>query len=199
MDGLALYGHVRFESEAYKQNHRARSEKFPGFTWCHKERTEETQRGEVSASNSILHSQDGSAVYVNRAPHRTGIFGANDVRSEIERLSAKFGERGRQIWMPQREGQPSAVIVLWGKVELMQLPPADASAVASGGSHKGLLISFLGDLQRSARAGVPVYQLAGGAGFVWAAAFKQDGRGVLRFLTIDASQIEPPVVASKVL
>jgi S1-C subfamily serine protease/uncharacterized protein YecT (DUF1311 family) len=195
VDGLALYGHVRFESEAYKQYHCAPSEKFPGFTWCHKERTEETQRGEISASNSILHSQDGSAVYVNRYIE-PAFFGANDVRSEIERLSARFGERGRQIWMPQREGQPSAVIVLWGKVELMQLPPADASAVASGGSHKGLLISFLGDLQRSARAGVPVYQLAGGAGFVWAAAFKQDGRGVLRFLTIDGSQIEPPVVAS---
>jgi serine protease Do len=192
VDGLALYGHVRFESEAYKQYHCTPSEKFSGFTWCHKERTEETQRGEVTASNSILHSQDGSAVYVNRYIE-PAFFGANDVRSEIERLSAKFGERGRQIWMPQREGLPSAVIVVWGKIELVQLPPADASVVASGGSHKGLLISFLGDLQRSARAGVAVYQLAGGAGFVWAAAFKQDGRGVLRFLTIDASQIEHPV------
>ena len=47
----------------------------------------------------------------------------------------------------------------------------------------------MGDLQRSAQAGVPVYELAGGAGFAWAATFNEDGRGVLRFLTIDASQI----------
>ena len=67
--------------------------------------------------------------------------------------------------------------------------------VASGGSHKGLLVSFLGDLERSAKAGVPVYQLAGGAGLLWVATFNHEGRGVLRFLTIDASQIAPRVVA----
>ena len=36
-----------------------------------------------------------------------------------------------------------------------------------------------------------VYKLAGSAGFLWAATFNQDGRGVLRFLTTDASEIEP--------
>ena len=50
-------------------------------------------------------------------------------------------------------------------------------------------MSYLGDLQRSAKAGVPVYRLGGGAGFLWAATFKPNGRGVLRFLTIDASKI----------
>jgi serine protease Do len=194
VDGLPLYGRVRFDSEACKEYHCTLSEKFPAFTWCHKEKTEKTQRGEVTSSNSILHSQDGTTVYVNRYIE-PAFFGANDIRSEIERLSAKFSERGREIWMPTREGQPRAVIVVWGKIELVQLTPTDAAVVASVGSHKGLLVSFLGDLQRSAKAGAPIYQLAGGAGFIWAAAFNQDGRGVLRFLTIDASQIEHPIAA----
>ena len=58
--------------------------------------------------------------------------------------------------------------------------------------HDGILVSFLGDLERSAKAGVPVYQLAGGAGFLWAATFRNDGKGVLRFLAIDDSQITLP-------
>jgi uncharacterized protein YecT (DUF1311 family) len=194
VDGLALGGQVRFESEAYKQYDCTPSDKFPGFTWCHKEKTEKTSRGEVTSSNSILHSQDGTAVYVNRYIE-PAFFGSNEVRSEIDRLSAKFGERAREFRMPPREGPPNAIIAVWGKIELEPLDAADVSTVASGGSVKGLLVSFLGDLQRSAKAGVPVYELAGGAGFLWAATFNQDGRGVLRFLTIDASRIALPIVA----
>src|SRR6202040_2320860 len=55
--------------------------------------------------------------------------------------------------------------------------------------------SFLGDVERSARAGVPVYRLAGGSGFLWAATFNRDGRGVLRFLAIDAAKFAPPIIA----
>ena len=43
----------------------------------------------------------------------------------------------------------------------------------------------------SAKAGVPVYRLAGGAGFLWVATFDQNGRGVLQYLAIDDSKIEP--------
>ncbi len=195
VDGLALGGQVRFESEAYKQYECAPSDLFPGYTWCHKQETEKTRRGEVTSSNSILHSQDGTALYVNHYIE-PAFFGPNDVQSEIDRLSAKFGERPREFRVPRREGLPDAIIAVWGNIKLEQLDAADASLVAaSGKSRQGLLVSFLGGLQRSAKAGVPVYRLAGGAGFLWAATFNQDGRGVLRFLTIDASRIALPIVA----
>jgi hypothetical protein len=86
VDGLALYGHLRLESQAYPQYQCNPSDKFPGFTWCHKEKTERTNRGEITSSNSILHSQEGEAVYVNRYIE-PAFFGPNDVRSEIDRLS----------------------------------------------------------------------------------------------------------------
>ncbi len=63
VDGLALGAQVSFESEAYRQYQCAPSE-HPGLTWCHKEKTEKTRRGEVTYSNSILHRHDGTTVYV---------------------------------------------------------------------------------------------------------------------------------------
>jgi hypothetical protein len=190
VDGLALGGQVRFESEAYKQYQCSPSEKFPGFTWCHKEETKKDKQTETAFSNSILHTRDGTAWYVNRYIE-PAFFAPNEVQNEIDRLSAKFGEHAREFRMPPREGLPNATIAVWGKIELEQLDAAEVFTVASGGSVKALLVSFLGDLQRSAKAGVPVYRLAGGAGFLWAATFNQDGRGVLRFLTMDASEISP--------
>ena len=106
-------------------------------------------------------------------------------------MSSEFGQPARVIQMPQREGLPNALIAIWGAIQLEQLNPDEVSKVASGGSHPGILVSFLGDLERSAKAGVPVYRLAGSAGFLWAATFDQNGKGVLRYLAIDDSKIEP--------
>ena len=186
VDGLRLGSQVVFESQAYKQYHCAPSEKFSGFTWCHKEETKKEKGKEILSSNSILHAPDGTAWYVNKYVE-PAFFGPNDVQSELDRLSAKYGESARLFHMPQREGLPNAVIALWGKAELQQIDPTEVSIVAANGTVKGLLVSYLGDLQRSAKAGVPVYRLAGGAGFLWAATFGASGPGVLRFLTVDAS------------
>jgi alanine racemase len=186
---------VRFESEAYKQYQCSPSEKFPGFTWCHKEQKKKEERNEITLSHSILHTQEGTAWYVNSYIEPT-FFVPNDVQNEIDRLSAKFGEQARELRMPQREGLPNAVIAVWGKIQLEPVNARDVSIVASGGGQKGLLVSFLGDLRRSAKARVPIYRLAGGAGFLWAATFNHDGRGALRFLTIDASKIASPIVAT---
>src|SRR5665213_3477775 len=91
VDGLALGGRVRFESDAYKQYNCGPSDKFPGFTWCHKEKTEQTSRGEVTSSSSILHRANGMAAYINHYVE-PAFFGPHEVQDEINRLSAKFGE-----------------------------------------------------------------------------------------------------------
>jgi hypothetical protein len=66
-------------------------------------------------------------------------------------LSAKFGERAREFRMAPREGLPDAIIAEWGSIKLVELNAADISIVASGGSIKGLLVSFFGDLQHQRR------------------------------------------------
>jgi len=141
-------------------------------------------------SHSILQSRDGTAYYVD-SYFQPAFFDPNDIQSEIDRMSSEFRREARIIQMPKREELPSAVMAIWGAIQLEPLKPDEISVIASGGSPPGFLVSFLGDEERSAKAGVPVYRLAGGAGFLWAATFDQNGRGVLRYLAIDDSKIEP--------
>jgi uncharacterized protein YcgL (UPF0745 family) len=66
VDGLALGGQVKFDSEAYQSYNCMPSEQFEGFTWCQKKRDERVARGQFTSSYSILHSRNGAALYINR-------------------------------------------------------------------------------------------------------------------------------------
>src|SRR5215471_6586962 len=188
VDGLSLGGHVESGDQASRPYQCRPSNKFSGLIWCHEEHT--TPDNEVMRSHSILQSQDGTAYYVD-SYFQPAFFDPNNIQSEIDRMSSEFGQQARIIRMSQREGLPSAVMAIWGAIQLEPLKPDELSVVASGGTPPGILISFLGDEERSAKAGVPVYRLAGGAGFLWAAIFDQNGRGALQYLAIDDSKIEP--------
>src|SRR6202035_1196712 len=116
-----------------------------------------------------------------------------DIDKEIEKLSTKYGERARVMRMPATAGvDGTAVIAQWGKVELEPLTAEELAEVAAGKDvMQGLRVDYLGDFTRSAKLGLPVYRIAGGAGFVWAASAEQKGRGHLRFLASDASAYGP--------
>ena len=188
VDGLALGAKVRFDSKAYAEYRCGLSEKFEGLVWCHKEQTKRANRRSVELSESILHRSDGTVLYVNRYIEPAS-FSPTDVQDEINRLSIRYGQSPRIVHLDSRPGLPNAVIAVWGATTLSKLTAEDAAVVASGGRQEGLLLSFLGGLQRSAKAGVPVYRLDGGPGFVWAASFDNRRRGTLRFLAVDASAI----------
>jgi hypothetical protein len=46
---------------------------------------------------------------------------------------------------------------------------------------------FIGNFARSAKEGLPIYRISGGAGFLWLASFDPIGRGILRFAAVDPS------------
>ena len=48
----------------------------------------------------------------------------------------------------------------------------------------------LGDPRASARLGLPVYSLGGGAGFIWSANYNSSGKGVLRIIAVDPSALD---------
>jgi hypothetical protein len=200
VDGLALGARVDPESPAYRGYQCSPSELFPEFTRC--QRTQRQQegggRGAFDATSSTLHGRDGKAVYINRniAPWS---FDRNEIPDTIKQLSSKLGERAREMRLPPREGVQTAIIAVWGKIQLTELDAGAVSILASGESpRKGMLIDYLGNLRRSAQLGLPVYTLSGGAGYIWSASVDRNNRGHIRFLTADPSAVSraAPVAAS---
>jgi hypothetical protein len=198
VDGLALGARVDPESPAFRGYQCSPSELFPDFTRC--QRTQKQQEGgtrrSFEATNSTLHGRDGKAVYINRniAPWS---FDRNEIQDAIKQLSSKFGERAREMRLPPREGVQTAIIAVWGKIQLTELDADAISILASGESpRKGLLIDYLGNLRRSAQLGLPVYSLSGGAGYIWSASVDRNNRGHIRFLTVDPSALSPAAPAS---
>ncbi len=193
VDGLALGARFDAQSPSARGYQCSPSELFPEFTRCQRTQRQQSTWGRRSfdSISSILHGADGKAVYIN---HYVGpwVFDRNEIQTEINRLSGRFGERAREMRMPQREGLPSGIIASWGQVALEQLDADAVAVLASGQSpRKGLLIDYLGDLRRSAQLGLPVYSIHGGAGYLWAASAERGGRGHIRFLTVDASAFTP--------
>lgn len=195
VDGLALGARVVTDSASYRDYRCAPSEQFPDFTWCQKRHAENSPRGQYMSSNSILHAADGTARYVNRFLE-PAFFAGNEAQDDVNRLSVKFGPP-RTIPMPGRPDAPNGLIAYWGDVVLQPLDPQSMGELAAGRDVRaGLILDHIGNFQRSARLGLPVYRLTGGAGYVWAASWDASGRGTLRFLTVDASQISPAPVAA---
>jgi hypothetical protein len=196
--GLALGARVDFESPAYRGYQCSVSELFPDFMRC--QRTQRQQDYSTFRSfettNSILHDRDGKAVYINRhiAPWTLD---RNAIQSELNQISSKFGERAREMQLPQREGLQIATIAVWGKIELTQLD-SDAIAVLAAGEspRKGLLIDYLGNLRRSAQLGLPVYSINGGAGYLWSASVDRNYRGHIRALAVDPAALSVAVASA---
>jgi hypothetical protein len=195
VDGLALGGPVKIDSEAYRSYACAPSEQFAGFTWCQKKVEERVARGQFTSSYSILHSQAGAALYVNRYLEPAW-FSANEANDDINARSKRYGAPSRIIPMPRQSSIPNGMIATWGSVVLEPLDPNSLKQLAVGRDvHVGFMIDHIGNFQRSAQQGLPIYRLIGGAGYVWAASWNQVGVGTLRFLAIDASAIAAQISA----
>jgi hypothetical protein len=196
IDGLALGARIPFDSSAYRQYKCDPSDQFDGFTWCQKTRQERERGGSSNATYSVLHSRDGSVVYVNRY-QVPAFFGSNDADRAIQSYSRKFGESPRTtVRMPHQSGL-DGILASWGKNVLEPLDAENRKAFAEGRRlTKGYYIDFIGNFDRSAKEGFPLYRITGGPGFIWVASFDQRGRGTLRIVAVDASAFYPELVAN---
>lgn len=193
--GLALGSKVPYGNSAYQQYQCVPSQKFEGFVWCTKTISHKEARGRFKAWFSMLHGHDGAVVYVNRFQEPV-YWSANEVADEIQRYSRKIGEEPHIIELPVRPGLPKGTLATWGKVVLEPIVGDELRLLGEDKPpKKGIAIDFVGNFTQSARQGLPIYRLAGGAGFVWAASYDQSGHGTLRFSAVDASTYSPQSLA----
>ena len=192
VDGLAVGTQLNFGSASYREYKCNPSDQFDGLTWCQKTRSDKERRGSYIAAYSLLHSQDGNIFYINRS-QEPAFFNRKEVEVNLQRYSRKIGASPRIMKMPHRSGLPDGLIAVWGKITLEPLDQGSIKILADGKSpRKGLLIDFLRDFARSAKEGLPIYRIAGGPGFIWAASFDQKGRGTLRLAAVEVSGFSPP-------
>jgi hypothetical protein len=200
VDGITLGSKLKLDSAMYREYKCSPSEQFVGFTWCQKSRRDSEKRGSFDLIYSILHAKDGTVVYVNRYQH-PAFFDASEPDRDIQNYTRKFGAAAPQISkMPRRSGGADGMLATWGDVELVPLDDDSMKVVAQGKSpKKGLLIDFIGDFPGSAKEGLPVYRITGGAGFVWAGTFDAKGKGALRFAAVNAAALQPGAAPSVAL
>src|ERR1700733_1956367 len=164
------------------------SDDYPGFAWCQWRHAETRKFGPETTWMSVFRSQTNAAVEITQAVD-PAFFRQGDTEREIRRLSRDFGQQARVIAADLPSGG-RAVIAAWGAVALTPLDSATIDALRSGAPvHSGLLVGALGDLRASARLGLPVYGLGGGAGFIWSANYNGSGKGVLRITAVDPSAL----------
>jgi len=190
--GVAIGSRVDFDSTAYQEYRCDRSEMFDGLTFCTKRTDDTDQRGPFIAYDGLLHSRDGTVVYVSRYQD-PAYWRDDEVEEDIGYYSRELGEAPTFLTMPTRDELPNAVIATWGKIVLEPVDGASQKILAAGKNPKiGALIDFLGNYELSTKNDLPVYRVSGGAGFIWAASWDSDGRGNLRMLAINPSELPTP-------
>ena len=196
--GILLGSSVGVGSADYRDYTCAPARQYAGFTGCLRQTVERSRRRRVMESTSFLHAADGSAVYINQNLDPVAL-DENDARDEISRLSETLG-KATVFPTQSARGVPSGLIAAWGAVSLQPLDPGRTAELAEGtGDKPGILVDTIGNPQRSAQLGLPVYRLGGGAGYVWSASWNGRGRGALRMLAIDASRLSGSAEEAKPL
>ena len=95
--------------------------------------------------------------------------------------------------MPHQSALGDGFIAVWGDVVLTPVDSGNMTKLANGQSPKlGFLVDFITDFQRSAKNGLPVYRIGGGAGIVLAASYGKPEKGTLRLIAVDASKFSAP-------
>jgi hypothetical protein len=151
--GLSVGSRVQFDRSDYREYKCSASEQFDGFTWCQKTRQE---RGFAHVTYSMLHSQDGTLVYVNRF-QEPAFFGRNEADQAIRQYSSRIGEKAQIDRLRPRRGIPEGIIATRGKIVLEPLDNDGIKTLAEGRSpKKGYLIDFVGNFARSAKEGLPI-------------------------------------------
>jgi tetratricopeptide (TPR) repeat protein len=191
VDGFTLGDRVSPNSPNYQSYSCKQSDELAEALRC--ERTQQTRAngGNVTISNTLIHAQDGTAIYVmsNAVPVSLNRSAA---QNDINGLSRDINEQPRKVvWFPENNANPTSVIAVWGAVKLVEVTGEALFDISQNKDpHLGVLVDTLGDLKRSADGSdSPIYRITGGPGFVYAANFDGKSPGHRHYVAADGTQL----------
>ena len=188
IDGLALGERVQSNNSGYREykcRPRINSVDLRGV----KRRASRRSGEGLSTSQTRFCTRVTGKLFTSAVTKARAFFGPNEADEDIQRHSLRMGEAERRIKMPRRPRVPDGVLAAWGKIALEPLDGESIAALGKGRSpsRKGHFVDFIGNFARSAKNGLPIYRVSGGAGFLSVASFDQKGRGTLRLAAVDAA------------
>ena len=191
VNGLVLGARIARDSASYRAYECKKSEDFEDYTYCERTERRSTSLGQGRLSSAIIHGSDGTAIYLmtDLAPVKLDRLA---IENEINQISRELNQQPAKVaWRPGSNGTQTAVIATWGQVRLesVKLDPADRASIQTEKDiGPGPLVDDLGDPVRSAKAGLPVYKITGGAGYIYSASFDDSGRGHRHYAAADVAQ-----------
>jgi tetratricopeptide (TPR) repeat protein len=191
VNDIALGSRVATNSAAYRAYRCAPSEDFAELTWCTQSQQTSSRGRTITTVKTLVHAPDGTALYL-MANAATVTHTKRAVEAEIARLSRQIGAQPNEVqWFEDIQGAVHSVLVSWGRVKLEELKGDAVAPLAEGKSPKqGVLIDTLGDLQRSAQSTeFPVYRVATGSGYLYAASFDRRGNGHTHYVAIEGTPL----------
>src|SRR4029077_5481876 len=188
VEDLVLGDKVDPDAVTSRTYHCSPSEQFTRFTWC----TNRSSKGRVRTAYSMLHSSEDKIVYANKT-QEPAFSSSTAAKEELQRISQKLGGQPKIIDMPYRSALGDGFIAVWGDVVLTPVDTDNITKLADGKSPKlGFLVDFITDFQRSAKVGLPIYRIGGGAGLIFAVCYGKLEQGTLRLIAVDASEFTSP-------
>jgi hypothetical protein len=168
---------------------------YPAFAWCTKATSRRQGERLVNGSSTLVLGQDGDIAYVGEETSPVSL-DDKSISTEIDKLSERFKLPPHRSASVTGTSARSSVLVTWGDLTLAPLDAQKRKLLAAGAPPRaGVLVDMLGNFARSARRGLPLYRLEGGAGFLWEAIIGEKGSGGIRVAAADPSRLSQPKVA----
>jgi hypothetical protein len=186
IDGLTLGSNFSGVSSKFK----CHESYYSNFTFCVRTRTEPGQAGPVTFGTLAVHKA-GDIVFLSQTVE-PAYFAPEAVMAEIQRLSVRIGQEPRTITIQNAPlGIANAIIAAWGDLSLSPISDSDRELISSGRDvNLGYLIDFLNDFKKSVSLGQPIFRCYGRGGYIWAATYDEQGKGILRYRAVNQEAVD---------
>src|SRR5258705_6526159 len=134
-------------------------------------RTQMRNRGyNYSAFGTVMHDESGATIFLKVKVSPVQIK-RDEIEREIVQLSGELGSKPASVdWTSAYGDQPTSVIAQWGHLKLEAID-SNANVDVEAGKYPAMdmLVDTIGDAQRSVKAGMQVYRILGGTGYIYSA------------------------------